>query len=205
MNHIVRPAALPLLVWGGVLLATSALVGIFRVARTLGSCEARACWDAVVDSWLLVIAAHGAVAVAAALALALLPIRHPKGVTAIVAGLGVLAIAAFFVMAADAQGKRDRPPALEASLARIHGAEGADLSGRDLSGGDFSDARMAGADLHGADLTGANLAGADLTGADLSGAILYGADLTGANLRGVDLGGAEHDATTAWPEAFSPP
>ncbi len=205
MNHGVRPAVLPLLAWGGVLVATSALVGIFRVARTLGSCEARACWDAVVDSWLFVIAAHAAVAVVAALLLALFPLRHPKRVVAVVAGLGVLAIAALFVMAGDAQGKRDRPPALEASLTRIHGAEGADLAGRNLSGGDFSGARMAGADLHGADLTGANLAGADLTGADLSGAILYGTDLTRANLRGADLGDAEYDATTAWPAGFSPP
>lgn len=200
-----RRSAVPLAVWAGVLAVNSALLGMFSVARTLGSCQSQTCWDAVVDSWRLVLAAHGAVALVAILVLALLRLRHPGVVQAGVVVLGVVAIAAFFVMAADAQGERDRPPALEASLARIHGAEGADLAGRDLSRQDFSGARMASADLHGADLTGADLTGADLTGADLSEAILNGADLTGATLRDADLNGAEHDATTSWPAGFRPP
>ena len=49
-------------------------------------------------------------------------------------------------------------------------------------------------------LRGADLRRAYLTGANLTGAYLRGANLTGVNLRGV-----RWDATTMWPEGFTPP
>ena len=44
-----------------------------------------------------------------------------------------------------------------------------------------------------------------LRGADLTGAYLNGADLTEAILRGAILNGVRWDATTMWPEGFTPP
>jgi len=78
-----------------------------------------------------------------------------------------------------------------------------------LRAGCGADSHLSGADLSGADLSGANLSRATLSGADLSGADLYGADLYGANLARADLAradlsGANHDASTIWPEGFTP-
>jgi hypothetical protein len=87
--------------------------------------------------------------------------------------------------------------------------ERANLRNASLRGAQGRNARLRGVVLKQSDLTGARLEGADLRGADLqradlTGANLSGADLHGANLDGAVLHGIVADASTRWPEGFSP-
>ena len=92
---------------------------------------------------------------------------------------------------------------------------GRDLSGSrlvsaDLTGAYLPGAVLTGAGLHSAVLTGANLTDANLTfaylgGANLTGAVLTGAVLTGANLGTRNRSLAMWDASTVWPDGFTPP
>ncbi|MET7868761.1 pentapeptide repeat-containing protein [Streptomyces cyaneofuscatus] len=83
--------------------------------------------------------------------------------------------------------------------------EMADLRGAHLQDARIDHADMAHALLRDTDLSGAGLAHSDLTEADLRGARLRGADLTGSVLDGIRLDSSTTwDATTRWPEGFSP-
>ncbi|MEV5719052.1 pentapeptide repeat-containing protein [Amycolatopsis mediterranei] len=83
--------------------------------------------------------------------------------------------------------------------------ERVDLRDADLTGLAIPRVCFAGANLEGAVLRNATLAGATLTGALLRDADLRGADLGTADLADADLTGALADATTRWPEGFTPP
>jgi hypothetical protein len=91
--------------------------------------------------------------------------------------------------------------------AKLQGADlfqailmGADLERANLQRANLQRANLQRANLEGANLQYANLEGAKLQDADLTGAKLQGAVLTGANLTGV-----EYDASTIWPDDFTPP
>lgn len=92
----------------------------------------------------------------------------------------------------------------------------------DLAGADFTQTDLRRANMTRANLTGANLSGADLTdaylgadqlpakmsdrrGADLIRANLAGTVLTGADLTGAVLTDLYYDASTRWPQGFTPP
>ncbi|WP_410609066.1 pentapeptide repeat-containing protein [Amycolatopsis sp. lyj-109] len=82
--------------------------------------------------------------------------------------------------------------------------ERVDLRDADLTGLAIPRVCFAGANLEGAVLRNAHLAGATLTGTLLRDADLRGADLTAADLEGTDVTGAVADATTRWPDGFTP-
>ncbi|MEU4524474.1 pentapeptide repeat-containing protein [Amycolatopsis sp. NPDC024027] len=83
--------------------------------------------------------------------------------------------------------------------------ERVDLRDADLTGLVIPRVCFAGANLEGAVLRNASLAGATLTGALLRDADLRGADLSAADLADADLTGVLADATTRWPDGFTPP
>ena len=91
-----------------------------------------------------------------------------------------------------------------------------DMQGANLRKANLMDADLTEAKLQRARLLSANLKDAFLQGADLTDANLQNADLTNADLDGADLRRAKGiiakqvsdaiwDATTKWPEGFSPP
>jgi uncharacterized protein YjbI with pentapeptide repeats len=103
--------------------------------------------------------------------------------------------------------------------------DNADLRGAELSNADVYQAHLVNADLREAKLSGAKLHDSDLTGVNFSGADLRGADLTGSVLESntwkstvtgqIFSKGGEistevtlvtcADATTIWPQGFTPP
>ena len=82
---------------------------------------------------------------------------------------------------------------------------GADLDSSFLDYSDFSGADMRRANLRDSSLFQATLVGADLEGADMRRANLAGADLRCSRLTGAELGGVRYDASTKWPDGFTPP
>jgi hypothetical protein len=83
--------------------------------------------------------------------------------------------------------------------------ERANLRNSSLRGVQGRGVRLREAVLKYSDLTAARLEDADLRRADLSGADLSGADLSGAGLRDALLDGAISNASTRWPQGFTPP
>ncbi|MBB3603805.1 hypothetical protein FHT40_003466 [Mycolicibacterium sp. BK556] len=81
----------------------------------------------------------------------------------------------------------------------------ASLQRANLNAAKFTDADLAGANLSMTNLHSARLDHAELTGANLYAADLSYANLVGANLAGANLGRIVYDATTTWPEGFTPP
>jgi hypothetical protein len=93
--------------------------------------------------------------------------------------------------------------------------DGALFGSASLVNASFNVATMAGVNLTNSNLTGAgiimaNLSDSFLSYADLTGVILSGTDLSGANFVDTDLtdsalDGIYYDATTKWPQGFTPP
>ena len=69
----------------------------------------------------------------------------------------------------------------------------------------FTDANLTRADLRTTNLSSSVLRHADLTDAKLYGADLSGATMAGAHVAGTDLRAIYYDATTKWPDGFTPP
>jgi hypothetical protein len=82
--------------------------------------------------------------------------------------------------------------------------EGARLFEAHFERADLENAHLEEADLGNAHLEGANLLGTHLEGAYLGSAHLEGAKLRGAPFEGAEIIGMIFDATTTWPEGFSP-
>ncbi|MEE6140570.1 pentapeptide repeat-containing protein [Mycobacterium sp. 050128] len=74
-----------------------------------------------------------------------------------------------------------------------------------LNAAKFTDANLTGADLSIANLYYSSLDQTNLTGAKLYAADLSDANLIGATLARTDLGNIYYNATTRWPEGFTPP
>lgn len=105
--------------------------------------------------------------------------------------------------------EQDEPGAACASFdnADLRGANFvfAQLSGASFANADLRDAVLAGATLNRVMLTGARLDGVSLEGATIKSIDLRDVDLGGADLESAVLGAVCHDASTVWPDGFSPP
>jgi hypothetical protein len=81
----------------------------------------------------------------------------------------------------------------------------ASLETTTMQGAKFTGGNLTGADLRMTNLSYASLEHADFTRAKLNAADLSSATLVGANLTGTHLEKIFYDATTQWPQGFTPP
>jgi hypothetical protein len=74
-----------------------------------------------------------------------------------------------------------------------------------LNAANLTGANMTAADVRATNLSSSVLHRADLTDAKVNRADLSGANMTGADLSSADLGAIYYDASTKWPDGFTPP
>lgn len=114
--------------------------------------------------------------------------------------LATLLVASCGTEAPPGSGGSANPGDVTRALAGDRNLTGANLAGANLTSSNLTNANLTVANVTSATFTGANLNYADLTSATLTGAIF-----TGANLGGAILTGVHCDATTRWPDGFTPP
>lgn len=78
------------------------------------------------------------------------------------------------------------------------------ISNTNLSNTNFQGTTITASMFRNSNLSGATFAGCSLSGVEFPGSNLAGTDFSGCDFRGVDVAGAQYDASTSWPEGFTP-